>query len=303
MTAPDSVTVAAAQYPLDPVSTLRDWEGKVSRWVAEGSETGAKLLVFPEYAALEQAAALGKEVAHDLRATLKGVAELAGERIAFHADLARKHDVHILVGSGPVLSDDGRYSNAAQLVTPDGQVGEQTKVIMTPFEREWGVEGGGVLKVFHTQVGRIGVAICYDCEFPLQVRTLAAAGAELLLVPSCTEFVSGFNRIRTGARARALENQIACVTSPTVGEATWSPAVDYNSGAAGVYVPSERGVSDNGVLAEGILDEPGWVTANIDFAALRALRLGGEMRNHLDWNQQIGADRFTAAAEVIDLRE
>ncbi len=302
MTAPESVTVAAAQYPLDPVSTLQDWEDKVSQWVAEGAATGAKILVFPEYAALEQSAALGKEVALDLGATLKGVAELAGERVAFHADLARRHDVHILVGSGPVMSDDGRYYNAAQLVTPSGQIGEQTKVIMTPFEREWGVEGGGALRVFETQLGRIGIAICYDSEFPLQVRTLAAAGIELLLVPSCTEFVSGFNRIRTGARARALENQIACVTSPTVGEAVWSPAVDYNSGAAGVYVPSERGVSDDGVLAEGILNEPGWVTADIDFAALRALRHGGEMRNHLDWDQQSGADRINHAAEVIDLR-
>ena len=302
MTAPESVTVAAAQYPLDPVSTLQDWEDKVSQWVAEGAATGAKILVFPEYAALEQSAALGKEVALDLGATVKGVAELAGERVAFHADLARRHDVHILVGSGPVMSDDGRYYNAAQLVTPSGQIGEQTKVIMTPFEREWGVEGGGALRVFETQLGRIGIAICYDSEFPLQVRTLAAAGIELLLVPSCTEFVSGFNRIRTGARARALENQIACVTSPTVGEAVWSPAVDYNTGAAGVYVPSERGVSDDGVLAEGILNEPGWVTADIDLAALRALRHGGEMRNHLDWDQQSGADRINHAAEVIDLR-
>jgi predicted amidohydrolase len=301
MTVPGSLKVAAAQYPLDPVATLQDWQDKVGRWVAEGAETGAKLLVFPEYAALEQAAALGKEVALDLKATLKGVAELAGERVAFHADLARMHDVHILVGSGPVVRDDGRYFNAAQLVTPKGQVGEQTKVIMTPFEREWGIEGRGPLRLFETELGRIGVAICYDSEFPVQVRALAAAGAELLLVPSCTEFASGYHRVRTGARARALENQIACVTSPTVGEATWSPAVDYNSGAAGFFVPSEQGVSDDGVLAEGALNERGWISADIDFAALRALRLGGEMRNYLDWDQQSGANGINATAEVIDL--
>src|SRR5690606_42050963 len=57
----------------------------------------------------------------------------------------------------------------------------------------------------------------------------------------------------------ALENQMACVTSPTIGDAPWSPAVDRNNGAAGIFVPSEHGVSDTGVLAEGGLNSPGWV--------------------------------------------
>ncbi len=58
---------------------------------------------------------------------------------------------------------------------------------------------------------------------------MAEAGAEMLLVPSCTERVSGYHRVRTGARARALENQIAAIVSPTVGDALWSPAVDRNT--------------------------------------------------------------------------
>ena len=306
MTAPNTVKVAAAQYPLDPVASLQEWRDKVASWVAEGADTGAKILMFPEYASLEQAMALGREVAQDLSATLKGVAELAGERVAFHADLAREHDVHILVGSGPVLRNDGRYCNAAQLVAPNGRVGEQTKVIMTPFEHDWGLKGDrrGQLKVFDTELGRIGIAICYDSEFPLQVRSLAAAGIEVLLVPSCTELVSGYHRVRTGARARALENQIACMTSPTIGNATWSPAVDHNVGAAGVFVPPEHGVSDDGVLVEGQLNQPGWVFARIDFAALRALRSGGEMRNFLDWDLQCGADQLNAeaAVEIIDMK-
>ena len=86
----------------------------------------------------------------------------------------------------------------------------------------------------------IGMNICYDSEFPLLARAMAEAGAELLLVPSCTERVSGYHRVRTGARARALENQIAAMVSPTVGDALWSPAVDRNTGAAGIYVPSEQ---------------------------------------------------------------
>lgn len=298
MAATDVVKVAAAQYPLDQVGSLGEWRDKVAGWIADGVETGADLLVFPEYAALEQAAAFGPGVAGDLKATLQVIAEQAGERVSFHSELARHHKVHILTGSGPILRKDDQFANAAQLVAPNGLVGEQTKVIMTPFEKDWGVHGGGQLKVFETSLGRIAIAICYDSEFPLQVRTAAAAGAELVLVPSCTEFMSGYHRIRTSARARALENQIACVTSPLIGDAPWSPAVDVNNGAAGVFVPSEHGVSDDGVLAEGGINAPVWVTASIDFEALRRLRYGGEMRNFLDWSMQPGAVTLSAQADV-----
>lgn len=301
MAALDYVTIAAAQYPLDAVDSLFDWKDKIADWVAKGAATGADLLIFPEYASLEQAATLGLAVAGDLQQTLAGVAELAGERIAFHAELAKQHGVHILAGSGPVLYDDGRFHNAAQLVTPQGLIGEQTKAIMTPFERDWGIHGGEGLKVFDTDLGRIGIAICYDSEFPLQVRTLATAGVEILLVPSCTEHKSGYHRIRTGARARALENQIVVATSPTVGAAPWSPAVDFNTGSAGIYVPSEIELSEDGVLAEGKLNEPGWVSARVDLKALRALRFGGEMRNYLDWSMQAGADDLANSVGEPDI--
>ena len=126
---------------------------------------------------------------------------------------------------------------------------------MTPFERDWGIKPGHPIRVFDTQIGKIGIAICYDSEFPLLVRGMAEAGAEVILIPSCTERISGYHRVRAGARARSLENQVATVLSPTVGDALWSPAVDHNAGAAGIYVPPEQMVSDDGVLAEGVINE------------------------------------------------
>lgn len=297
----ETIRVAAAQYPIDEPHSLDAWEAKIARWVADGALTGAELLVFPEYAAIEQAAAFGPQVSGDLKATLDKVAELADARVAHHAKLAAKHGVHILVGSGPTKTADGHFVNTAQLVTPSGKTAAQDKLVMTPFERDWGVSPGTALRVFDTELGRIGIAICYDSEFPLLVRAMAEAGAELVLVPSCTERVSGFHRIQTGAKARALENTIATVTSPTVGEALWSPAVDHNSGAAGVFVPSEISLSETGVLAEGQLDASQWVAATIDLARLRELRRNGEMRNFADWNVQPGAGKLPAA-EVVSLR-
>ncbi len=301
MTAPLVLKVAAAQYPIGQPASLAEWEAKIAAWVAQGAATGAELLVFPEYAAIEQAAALGPEVSNDLTTTLECVAALADARVALHAALAKKHGVHILVGSGPAKHADGRFVNAAQLVTPAGKVGVQEKLIMTPFEHDWGVTAGTPLRVFETALGKLAVLICYDSEFPLLARAAVEAGADAILVPSCTERVSGYHRVRTGSQARALENTIVTVQSPTVGDAPWSPAVDFNVGAAGIYVPPEHGVSDTGVLAEGVLNAAQWVYAAADLAALRHLRTSGEMRNFGDWPAQPGAEPLKHTVEVVSL--
>ncbi len=297
-----TLRVSAAQYPIGQPRDIDEWEHKIRVWVASGTKTGAELLVFPEYAAIEQAACFGPEVYGDLALTLDKVAALAGDRVKLHCELAAEHKVHILVGSGPVKKSDGRFVNAAQLVTPSSAVGEQEKIIMTPFERDWGISAGAPLRLFETTLGNIAILICYDIEFPLLARALAEAGAELLLVPSCTERISGYNRVRTGSMARALENTIATVQSPTVGDALWSPAVDRNEGAAGVYVPSEHTVSDNGVLAEGTVNVAQWVTATIDLARLSRVRQTGEMRNFADWSVQPGSASLSANVERVVLR-
>jgi predicted amidohydrolase len=298
---PDRLIVAAAQYPIGRPASLLDWEMKIRQWVAEGATTGAQLLVLPEYAAIEQAAAFGPAVSDDLARTLAAVADQAPERVRLHVELARHHGVHILVGSGPVRRVDGAYVNQAQLVTPSGQVGRQDKLVMTPFERDWGIAAGTPPRVFATAIGTVGIAICYDSEFPLLVRAMAEAGADLLLVPSCTDRPSGHHRIRTAAAARALENTIAVVTSPTVGDAPWSPAIDRNVGTAAVHVPADVELSETGVLAEGVRDDPRWVVAEIDFVRLNALRTSGEMRNAADWALQPGAAALAHHVERVGL--
>jgi len=297
-----TLKIASAQYPIGEPKSLSEWEAKIALWVRNGAASGAKLLVFPEYAAIEQAAAFGPEVYSSLAATLTKVAALADSRIDFHRELAKKHDVHILIGSGPRLKPDGRFVNAAQLVTPKGGVGEQEKLVMTPFERDWGISAGGPVRVFETALGTIAIAICYDSEFPLQVRAMAEAGAEVVIVPSCTERLSGYNRVRTGCLARALENTICTVQSPTVGDAPWSPAIDFNAGAGGIYVPSEHGVSDTGIIAEGTMDRAEWVTGTVELSRLKKLRETGEMRNYRDWPLQAGAPMAKVAVETVDLR-
>jgi predicted amidohydrolase len=296
------VRIAAAQYPPEALASLGACRDKLARWVSEAAGNGAELLVFPEYGAMEYAAAAGASAAGDLGASLAAVSDALPEMDAALADLARRYGIHILAASGPSARGLGRFVNAARLIAPSGSVGTQEKLIMTPFERDWGVSGGSGLRVFETSLGRMAAAICYDSEFPLIVRAQAEAGAEIVLIPSCTEFISGYHRVRTAALARALENACVSVLSPTVGDAPWSPAIDRNAGAAGIFAPADRNLSDTGVLAAGALNRPQWLYGDVDLARLRAVRASGEMRNATDWPLQPGAAPLAKGVEIVSLR-
>jgi predicted amidohydrolase len=278
--------IAAAAYPLDAFDRWADYAEKQVAWVREAATAGADLLVFPEYARMELAALQG--AAHDLEGSLHAAADLAQKADHLMADLAQGYGVHILCPSGPVFDEDReRPVNRAWLVGPDPQapfIAHKDKQVMTRFEREtWNVVPGDPLEVIETPLGRIGVLICYDAEFPLLARRLVEEGAEILLVPSCTDSAQGYHRVRIGAMARALENQCIVVQSPTVGDAPWSPAVDENVGAAGIFGPPDLGFPEDGILAQGALNEPGWVIAEIDRAAIARVRAEGQVLNHAHW--------------------
>lgn len=296
-----TLRVAAAQYPIEQ---LRDWNhyaAKLARWVAEAAAGGADLAVFPEYGAMELAA-LDPASMSDLAGSLATVSSLLDRVDALHAELAARHGLHILAASSPFRRTDGAFVNRARLFTPQGKVGVQDKLVMTRFEREqWHVSAGAPLRLFKTALGKIGITICYDSEFPLLARALCEAGMELLLVPSCTDTLHGYWRVRLGAQARALEGQCFAVHSPTVGQADWSPAVDVNRGAAAVYGPPDRGVPADGVLAVGELDQPGWVFADLDLALVADLRADGGVLNLRHWAEQPGAAPLPPL-EIVDLR-
>ncbi|MHA7873850.1 carbon-nitrogen hydrolase family protein [Roseivivax sp.] len=285
------MTVAAAAYPMDILPDWGAYETKLSYWVADAAGAGADLLVFPEYGAMELATLGGLRVAGDLEASLRAVSDRVPEADALHARLAAEHGVHILAASGPVFDPalGPRPVNRARLFSPDGQAGHQDKQIMTRFEREdWGIASGGPLHIFDTALGRIGILICYDAEYPLFGRALK--DSELLLVPSCTEARAGYSRVRIGAMARALENQCVAVMASTVGAAAWNEAVDFNCGMGGVFGPPDTGFPPNGILAEGRLDQPGWAYASVDLDRVGRVRRDGVVLNRTHWEEQSGRD-------------
>ncbi|MBU3028843.1 carbon-nitrogen hydrolase family protein [Paracoccus marinaquae] len=282
--------IAAAAYPIDWFDSFDDYEAKLTRWVEDAA--GADLLVFPEYGAMELASLGGPEVAGDLERSLHEAAAHSDAAADLHARLAAAQGCHILAASGPCFDAGARPVNRAVLFGPSGRIGHQDKQIMTRFEREsWHVVAAPGLRVFETALGRIGILICYDSEFPLLGRALAEAGVEMLLVPSCTDTVAGFNRVRIGAMARALESQCVVVHAPTVGSCHWNPALDENRGRAAIYGPPDGFWPETGIIAEGEMDRPGWVFAEVELARVGRSRREGAVLPFAHWPESVQSAR------------
>jgi len=142
------------------------------------------------------------------------------------------------------------------------------------------------IKTFDTEYGKIAINICYDSEFPLLARKQVEAGCVLILVPTCTDTVAGYHRVKIGCQARALENQCYVVQSSLVGDAIWSEAVDVNVGASAIYTPVDRGFPDDGILVIGSFNAVQWVIAEICLDDIETVRQQGQVFNHRDWPLQ-----------------
>jgi len=277
--------VATAAYDLDWLDSWAQYEEKLNAWVAQAAGNGAELLVFPEYGAMELSTLDGADVAGDLERSIQAVSDRMEDVQNLHQRLAKEYKTYILGASAPVATGVGRPVNRAELYAPDGRQDHQDKQIMTRFEREqWDIAPGGPLKLFDTALGKIGVLICYDSEFPLLGRALSKA--DLILVPSCTEALAGYWRVRIGAMSRALENQCVTVMASLVGNNDWSEAVDMNTGTGGIFGPPDKGFPQTGVLAEGVLNQPGWTYADIDLSAIADVRADGHVLNRTHWDEQ-----------------
>jgi predicted amidohydrolase len=284
--------LALLQHQVARHTDFTAWAAAFDARIAEAAAAGAELLVLPEYATLDSIPA----PLPDLAAELQAGCDLHDAILATMRDAAMQHGVWLLGGSLPQRQADGSRINHAPLIAADGRIAFQDKHVMTRFEAElWGIQPGAPPGVFETPWGRVGVCICYDVEFPPLARAQIAAGAWLLLVPTCTDTRAGFNRVQFSARARALENQCFTAVASTVGDAPFLAALDENHGYATVFGPVDRGFPEDGVIARGPMDTPGWVYADLDPARLDAVRAGGAVFNHRDY------PAATAPSRVIPL--
>ena len=279
--------IASAQYDISFLANWEEFVDKTNRWVNDAVQNQANILLFPEYACMELASLFPQEIFSSLSGQLDALQSLLPKFQALFSQLACQHDIYIQAGTFPVKHENGEFRNHALLFGPEGLIGSQEKLTMTRFENEqWHISRGLEIKVFETRYGKIAINICYDSEFPVYARKQIELGANLILVPSCTDTEAGYYRVRIGCQARALENQCYVVQASLVGLAEWSEAVDVNCGAAAIYTPVDRGFPDNGILAIGEYNQVQWVYADFDLAAIEKVRLEGQVFNYKDWPKQ-----------------
>jgi predicted amidohydrolase len=120
-------------------------------------------------------------------------------------EIARRHRSYVAAG---IYEKEGQtIYNTAVLLDREGRfAGKYRKVYLPREEIEAGITPGSHYPVFRTDFGTVGMMICYDVFFADPARWLAAAGAEVILLPI-------WGGDETLAKARAIENKVFLVAS------------------------------------------------------------------------------------------
>lgn len=166
--------------------------------------TGAELVLLPESVTTGFTTAVDTERLWDL------VSELPGPIIEPFTQLAAELGIHLVLGTyerGPVR--DVVY-NAAVVLSPSGELlGVYRKTHPFGIERSdrggWVTPGEDVL-VVDTELGKLGVIICFDGDYPELSRITAIRGAELICRPSA--LLRSADLWELTNRARAYDNHV-----------------------------------------------------------------------------------------------
>ncbi|WP_428772839.1 carbon-nitrogen hydrolase family protein [Vibrio sp.] len=132
------------------------------------------------------------------------------------SELARKHQIWLVVGSMPIRRESG-VTTTCLVFDPQGQCqASYDKLHMFDVDVADGhrhyresetFTPGNEVKLVHTPFANIGLSICYDLRFPHLYTELRNRGAELILVPAAFTAVTGRAHWQSLLRARAIENQ------------------------------------------------------------------------------------------------
>jgi predicted amidohydrolase len=105
-----------------------------------------------------------------------------GPTVTAWAERAARHKLHLVAGITERCGPD--LYNSAVVIGPEGCIGTFRKVHLWNEENLFFEPGNLGFPVFHTPIGRIGVAICYDGWFPETFRLCALQGADIVCIPT-----------------------------------------------------------------------------------------------------------------------
>ena len=250
----EKFSVALAQIsckPGDKEQNLRKMEDAIT--IAE--EKGAALVILPELS-------LTGYVVRDL---IYGLAEeIPGPSTRIIERIARKTGMHIVFGM-PEKSKKTQATlhNTAVLVGPKGFIGKYRKMYLpthSVFEEKRYFRPGHKAAVFNSDLGKIGLLICYDIYFPEVTRLARLEGAQLTVCISASPAVRrSYFEILTAARA--VENTTFLAFVNLVGV---EDGLQFWGGS--------RLVGPNGrVLAQAKYDEEDLVVCEVEYADIKPL--------------------------------
>ena len=193
-----TTTIAAVQ--MDVRIADREFNlANVEAMARESAANGSEVVIFPEavvtgycYASLEEA------VANAEPAPIESIERMTS--------LCRELGVFVAYGTLECSGDSLR--NVAFLAGPDGLVGRYDKTHL-PFlgVDRFTTAGDRAPEVYEAAAIRIGMVICYDLVFPELRRSLALAGADLVVQVTNSPAPGDFAR-QALVPARAFENGI-----------------------------------------------------------------------------------------------
>ena len=175
------------------------------------------------------------------------------------ASIAREYGFHLVCGIPELDAKSRRIFDSSILFGPDGDVvGVYRKVHLWNFERRYFTPGNR-FKVFKTKIGKIGLGVCYDLEFPESARALALEGAEIIIYSSAQPHPME-THVDTYIRSRAGENCVYVCHSNRIGK----------EGGTMFFGHSQIVSPDCRVLAK-LGGKQGFATARLDLGMIQKL--------------------------------
>lgn len=213
----EKVIVAAVQMDVALLDEAKNLERIAAAVKTAREEHNADLVVFPELANIGYIKGRDKKFGASY---MKAASKIPGEFTGALGELAREHGVYIISGMAeahPTIP--GTLYNSGVLVDPTGKVaGVHRKAHIPGYEKHYFVPAN-TNGVFETDIGTIGIGVCYDNQFAELTRTFALKGAEMLVMLwNMPTFSNDGTILHNLTSVRAFENRMFAVSVNRIGE-------------------------------------------------------------------------------------